>query len=112
MRASVSWVCGIPSPKERSDEPGGNGYRCPVHHSREGSHMGRRFTFVAVIAAAGASLLALPAVSSAACKGVPSRSCLLPFPNDYAQTKADKTTQTKRRVNFARAQMPKTKAGK
>jgi len=73
--------------------------------------MGRKFTLVAILACAATALLALPAAAPAACKGVPSRSCLLPFPNDFAQTKADKTSATKRRVNFARAQMPKTKTG-
>ena len=46
-----------------------------------------------VVVLAGFALLALPAAAPAAtCKGVPKRSCLLPFPNDFAQTKADRTT--------------------
>ena len=66
-----------------------------------------------VVVLAGFALLALPAAAPAAtCKGVPKKSCLLPFPNDFAQTKADKTTPTGRRVNFAAAAMPRNKDGK
>ena len=66
-----------------------------------------------VVVLAGFALLALPAAAPAAtCNGVPKRSCLLPFPNDFAQTKKDKTTPTGRRVNFAAAAMPKNKDGK
>jgi hypothetical protein len=66
-----------------------------------------------VVVLAGFALLALPTAAPAAtCNGVPKRSCLLPFPNDFAQTKKDKTTPTGRRVNFASQALPKTKSGK
>ncbi len=66
-----------------------------------------------VVVLAGFAVLALPAAAPAAtCNGVPKRSCLLPFPNDFAQTKADRTTPTGRRVNFATSAMPKNKDGK
>jgi hypothetical protein len=66
-----------------------------------------------VVVLAGFALLALPAAAPAAtCNGVPKKSCLLPFPNDFAQTKKDKTTPTGRRVNFSAAAMPKNKDGK
>ena len=52
--------------------------------------MSRRSGLIAVVVAALAAL-ALSATASAApsCNGVPKRGCLLPFPNDFAQTKAD-----------------------
>jgi hypothetical protein len=66
-----------------------------------------------VVVLAGFALLALPAAAPAAtCNGVPKKSCLLPFPNDFAQTKKDRTTPTGRRVNFATSAMPKNKDGK
>ena len=42
---------------------------------------------------------------------MPKRGCLLPFPNDFALTRADKTSATGRRVAFTRAEMPANKAG-
>src|SRR3954451_4599341 len=75
-------------------------------------HMSRRLVLVVVAAALIA--LVVPATSSAAprCTGVPTRGCLLPFPNDFALTKADRSSATGRRVAFLRAAMPANKSGR
>jgi hypothetical protein len=46
--------------------------------------MGHSRPLVVAIVLAGLAALALPAASSAACNGVQKKSCLLPFPNDFA----------------------------
>ncbi len=74
--------------------------------------MGRnRLVLGGLAAAVVMFVLALPAGASAACTGVPKKSCLLPFPNDLTQTKKDRTTPTGRRVNFSRSAMPKNASG-
>jgi hypothetical protein len=67
-----------------------------------------------VVVAAGLVALALPATAPAAtsCTGVPKRGCLLPFPNDFALTKQDRSAPTGRRVAFTRAEMPANSSGK
>jgi hypothetical protein len=74
--------------------------------------MSRRSGLIAVLVAA-LTTLALSATASAApsCNGVPKRGCLLPFPNDFALTKADRSSQTGRRVAFQRSAMPANKSG-
>jgi hypothetical protein len=69
---------------------------------------------VLVVVAAALVALAVPASASAAprCAGVPTRGCLLPFPNDFALTKADPSTPTGRRVAFTRSAMPANKSGR
>jgi hypothetical protein len=74
--------------------------------------MGHSRPLVVAIVLAGLAALALPAAAPAACTGVPKKSCLLPFPNDFSQTKKDKTTPTGRRVNLSTNAMPRTKSGK
>ena len=55
----------------------------------------------------------LPAAAEAArCNGVPKKGCLLPFPNDHAQTKRDAKTPTGRRVHFVRSEMPANTAAR
>ena len=55
---------------------------------------------------------AAPAGAAETCTDVPSRSCLLPFPNDAALTRADASSATGRRVALPAAAMPANKAGK
>ena len=75
--------------------------------------MPRRLALLAV-AAAALFALALSASAPAAtrCNGVPKRGCLLPFPNDFALTKKDRSTPTGRRVAFTRAEMPANTSGR
>ena len=42
---------------------------------------------------------------------MPKKACVLPFPNDYAQTKRDAKTPTGRRVAFTRSSMPANTSG-
>ena len=71
----------------------------------------RRLVLVVAVAMLSTAL-ALPAGAQAAkCNGVPKKSCLFPFPNDYAQTKRDGKTPTGRRVAFARSAMPANASG-
>ena len=55
--------------------------------------------------------LASAAVAVPRCTGVPTRGCLLPFPNDFALTKRDASTPTGRRVAFSLAEMPANSSG-
>ena len=74
-------------------------YRPGGPASRRSGISVRRFSMVAVLGAVlavGVVPVAAPAATS--CNGVPKRGCLLPFPNDYAQTKRDASTPTERRV--------------
>jgi hypothetical protein len=67
-------------------------------------------TGIALVALAAA--FALPSSALAAhCDGVPRRGCLLPFPNDATQTKADKRTPTGRRVALTAKELPANKDG-
>ncbi|MBN1530151.1 MAG: hypothetical protein JW895_13915 [Thermoleophilaceae bacterium] len=60
-----------------------------------------------------AVVAAVPATAEAArCNGVPKQGCLLPFPNDYAQTKRDGRTPTGRRVALVRSELPANTSGK
>ena len=71
----------------------------------------RRVVLVVAVAVLPTTL-ALPAGAQAAkCNGVPSRACVLPFPNDYAQTKHDSSTPTGRRVALRRSAMPANAGG-
>lgn len=74
--------------------------------------MARRLGIVVLLAAVAA--LASVSTTSAAprCTGVPARGCLLPFPNDFALTKRDRTSATGRRVAFVRSAMPANKSGR
>jgi hypothetical protein len=63
-------------------------------------------------AAAVIAAVALPGTALAArCDGVPTKGCLLPFPNDATQTKADKRTPTGRRVALTSDELPVNKDG-
>ncbi len=67
-----------------------------------------------VLAAAVAlAALAVPASAPAAepCTGAPSKACLLPFPNDAALTKRDRSTPTGRRLSLRRTAMPANAKG-
>ena len=67
---------------------------------------------VLAVLALGA-MVALPASAQARkCDGVPSKGCLLPFPNDFSQTKKDRKSATGRRVNFSAGELPANKSGK
>jgi hypothetical protein len=67
----------------------------------------RRFSMVAVLGAVLAvGVVPVAASTASSCNGVPKRGCLLPFPNDYALTKADSSTPTKRRVALSKSWMP------
>ena len=71
----------------------------------------RRLALLVTLAAL-AAVPAMPAAAQAAkCNGVPKKGCLLPFPNDYAQTKRDDRTPTGRRVHFVRSEMPANSSG-
>jgi hypothetical protein len=49
-----------------------------------------RLACCALVAAAITAAIALPSTAlGARCDGAPTRGCLLPFPNDATQTKAD-----------------------
>jgi hypothetical protein len=75
--------------------------------------MSRRRGLTAVLVAALAALvLSAPASAAPSCNGVPKRGCLLPFPNDFALTKTDRSSATGRRVAFLRSAMPANKSGK
>src|SRR5947209_5155089 len=57
------------------------------------------------------ALAAAPSASAARCDGVPRRGCLLPFPNNFAQTRADRHSATGRRVALTSAEMPANAQG-
>ena len=65
-----------------------------------------------LVALAVVPMLAAPAAASAKkCDGVPRRGCLLPFPNDVALTRHDRTSATGVRVALRRAWMPANNKG-
>lgn len=66
-----------------------------------------------ILGAVAACLLLVPATAAAAggCDGVPRRGCLLPFPNDVAQTRPDPRAATGVRVALRRADMPANSKG-
>jgi len=71
-----------------------------------------RLACCALAATAVIVALVLPTAALAArCDGVPTNGCLLPFPNDATQTKADKRTPTGRRVALTSAELPVNKDG-
>jgi hypothetical protein len=76
--------------------------------------MSRRRLLVVTAMLVALAALAVPGSALAAprCTGVPTRGCLLPFPNDFALTKADRSSATGRRVAFLRAAMPANKSGR
>ena len=55
--------------------------------------------------------IAAPVAAHAACDPIDPAACLLPFPNDYF-TKADRNTDTGRRLNLGLLEMPRNIAGK
>ena len=65
-----------------------------------------RLAAAATVATAALAATSALALAAPACTGVPTRGCLLPFPNDYALTKADRSTPTKRRVALPASAMP------
>ena len=74
--------------------------------------MSARLACCALAATAVIVALVLPTtVLAARCDGVPTKGCLLPFPNDATQTKADKRTPTGRRVALTSAVLPVNKDG-
>ena len=52
-----------------------------------------------------------PVFAAKRCTGVPTKGCMLPFPNDFALTRHDASSATGRRVAFTRAEMPANSAG-
>lgn len=72
---------------------------------------------VAALAALGACALGVAGASATAASttvcdaDLPSRACLLPFPNDQALTKPDRRAPTGRRVALPQAVLPTTKKG-
>src|ERR1700730_580373 len=72
-----------------------------------------RCGFPVAVVLAGAIALGIASAAPAAprCTGVPTRGCLLPFPNDFALTKRDASTPTGRRVAFSLAEMPANSSG-
>ena len=74
--------------------------------------MSARLACCALAATAVLVAVVLPTTALAArCDGVPTKGCLLPFPNDATQTKADKRTPTGRRVALTSAVLPVNKDG-
>jgi hypothetical protein len=72
-----------------------------------------RCGFPVAVVLAGAIALGIASAAPAAprCTGVPTRGCLLRFPNDFALTKRDASTPTGRRVAFSVAEMPANSSG-
>jgi hypothetical protein len=65
-----------------------------------------------LLAVAACVLLAAPAAAAAGrCDGTPRRGCLLPFPNDFGQTRPDRGSATGVRVALRRADMPANSQG-
>jgi hypothetical protein len=69
------------------------------------------FSVAVVLAATIALGIASAAPAAPRCTGVPTKGCLLPFPNDFALTKRDASTPTGRRVAFSLAEMPADSSG-
>src|SRR4051794_18830835 len=74
--------------------------------------MSRRSGIVVLLAAVATLASSSTASAAPRCTGVPARGCLLPFPNDFALTKKDRTSATGRRVAFVRYAMPANKSGR
>lgn len=62
-------------------------------------------------ALAWAAPAAAAATAATACDGVPARACVLPFPNDVAHTRPDRSSATGRRVALRRAVLPANAKG-
>ncbi len=72
----------------------------------------RSLSRAVLLAATVAAGVAAPAAQAApGCAGAPDRACLLPFPNDAALTRPDRSTPTGRRLALRRAAMPANAQG-